>query len=195
MAAQPVLFSPLRLPRSTVWHASHIPRLLPVVSDNMSLSSCTVLGMLYKLLFALFSVFVSRRASVVLCKIGREQGLVTQEWTPERAAALITWWNEGICASEIGRRLSITKNAVIGKAFRLQLPKRWPSSPTQSDDQSIIRLERLGGGMCSWPLGATDETGFHFCGSAAVPGKPYCPTHCKLAYLPAARNRKAAAVA
>jgi GcrA cell cycle regulator len=128
-------------------------------------------------------------------KIGRERRLVTQEWTPERAAALITWWNEGICASEIGRRLSVTKNAVIGKAFRLQLPKRRPSSPTQSDDQSVIRLERLGAGMCSWPLGATDRSGYHFCGSAAVPAKPYCPTHCKLAYLPAAKNRKAAAVA
>jgi GcrA cell cycle regulator len=127
--------------------------------------------------------------------IGREWRLMTQEWTRERAAALITWWNEGICASEIGLRLSVTKNAVIGKAFRLQLPKRRPSSPTQSDDQSVIRLERLGAGMCSWPLGATGEDGFHFCGAAAVRGKPYCPTHCNLAYLPAAKNRRAAAVA
>ena len=120
---------------------------------------------------------------------------MTQEWTPERAAALITLWNEGTCASEIGRRLSVTKNAVIGKAFRLQLPKRRPPSPAQSDDQSVIRLERLGTGMCSWPLGATDKNGFHFCGAATVRGKPYCPTHCKLAYLPAAKNRRAAAVA
>jgi GcrA cell cycle regulator len=121
--------------------------------------------------------------------------LVTQEWTAERAAALITLWNEGICASEIGRRLSVTKNAVIGKAFRLQLPKRRPPSPAQSDDQSVIRLERLGTGMCSWPLGATHKDGFHFCGAATVGRKPYCPTHCKLAYLPAARGRRAAAVA
>jgi GcrA cell cycle regulator len=128
-------------------------------------------------------------------RIGRERKLVTQEWTPERAAALIAWWNEGICTSEIGRRLSVTKNAVIGKAFRLQLSKRRPSSPSQSEGQSVIPLERLEAGMCSWPLGATDGNGFHFCGSAAVPGKPYCPTHCKLAYLPAAKNRKAAAVA
>jgi GcrA cell cycle regulator len=120
---------------------------------------------------------------------------VTQEWTAERAAALITWWNEGICASEIGRRLSVTKNAVIGKAFRLQLPKRRPSSPDQLDHESVIRLERLGPEMCSWPLGATGEDGFHFCGAATARGKPYCPTHCKLAYLPAAKNRRAAAVA
>ena len=48
--------------------------------------------------------------------------------------------------------------------------------------------------MCSWPLGATDGSGFHFCGSAAV-RETLLPTHCKLAYLPVARNRKAAAVA
>jgi GcrA cell cycle regulator len=122
--------------------------------------------------------------------------LVTEEWTAERAAALITWWNEGICASEIGRRLSVTKNAVIGKAFRLQLPKRRPSSPDRPDQhESVIRLERLGTGMCSWPLGRTGDDGFHFCGAAAVPGKPYCPTHCKLAYLPVTKNRRAVAVA
>ena len=117
---------------------------------------------------------------------------MTQEWTPERTAALITLWNEGICASQIGRRLSVTKNAVIGKAFRLQLAKRRSSSPAQSDDQSVIHLERLGAGMCSWPLGAIDKHGFHFCGAAAVPGKPYCPTHCREAYLPAAKDRRAA---
>ena len=135
------------------------------------------------------------RARPFFAKIGREWKLVAQQWTPERAAALIAWWNEGICAREIGRRLSVSKNAIIGKAFRLQLAKRRPSPPARSDDETVIRLERLGAGMCSWPLGATDGSGFHFCGSPAVPAKPYCPTHCKLAYLPAAKNRKAAAVA
>jgi GcrA cell cycle regulator len=122
-------------------------------------------------------------------------GSMTEEWTPERAAALITLWNEGLCASEIGRRLCVTKNAVIGKAFRLQLPKRRPSAPTQVDDQSVIRLERLGPGMCSWPLAEPEKDGFHFCGAEAVRGKPYCPTHCSLAYLPAAKGRRATAVA
>jgi GcrA cell cycle regulator len=120
---------------------------------------------------------------------------MTQEWTPERAAALIALWNEGVCASEIGRQLSVTKNAVIGKASRLQLPKRRPSSPTQADDQSVIRLEQLGAGMCSWPLSTPEKDGFHFCGAAAVRGKPYCPTHCSLAYVPAAKDRRATVAA
>jgi GcrA cell cycle regulator len=120
--------------------------------------------------------------------------LVTQEWTAERTAVLIALWNEGIAASEIGRRLGITKNAVIGKAFRLQLAKRRPSAPTECDETPLLRLERLGAGMCSWPLAGSETEGVHFCGAAAAPGKPYCPTHCKLAYLPASQ-RKTAAVA
>jgi GcrA cell cycle regulator len=118
---------------------------------------------------------------------------MTREWTPERTAALITLWNEGVCASQIGRRLGVTKNAVIGKAFRLQLAKRRPTPADPSDDdQGIIRLERLGAGMCSWPLGGADSDRVHFCGAAAVPGKPYCEAHCRSAYLPASRSRKVA---
>ncbi len=115
---------------------------------------------------------------------------MTQEWTAERTAALITLWNEDICASEIARRLSITKNAVIGKAFRLQLRKRRTPPAAPCPEPSVIRLERLSTGMCSWPLGEADRGGFHFCAAPTVPGKPYCPTHCRMAYVPANRNRK-----
>lgn len=153
-------------PRSKVWHLSNIPRLLPLVSGDITLPR-VLCEECRNTVFVNLSVRIAKRKVYFFAKIGREQRPVTQEWTPERAAALITWWNEGICASEIGRRLSVTKNAVIGKAFRLQLPKRRALSPTQSNDQSVIRLERLGVGMCSWPLGATDGSGFHFCGSAA----------------------------
>lgn len=122
---------------------------------------------------------------------------MTQEWTPERTAALITLWNDGVCASEIGRRLGITKNAVIGKAFRLQLAKRRPSSSSASsaapvDDTGIIRLDRLGANMCSWPMPSPENGDYHFCGAPTEPGKPYCAAHCREAYLPAPRMRKAA---
>lgn len=117
---------------------------------------------------------------------------MTREWTPERTAVLITLWNEGICASEIGRRLSVTKNAVIGKAFRLQLAKRRPTPADQLGEESVVRLDGLNAGMCSWPLSTSDSVQVHFCGAAAVPGKPYCETHCRQAYLPATKVRKVA---
>ncbi len=117
------------------------------------------------------------------------------EWTAERIAVLITMWGEGLSASEIGRRLNITKNAVIGKAFRLQLSKRREVAEDQPADPSIIRLDRLGARMCSWPLGESGEDGFHFCGEPTVEGKPYCAAHCKIAYVPVTKSRKTAAVA
>ena len=46
------------------------------------------------------------------------------EWTEETVARLRGLWSEGLPTAEIGRRLGITKNAVIGKAHRLVLPPR-----------------------------------------------------------------------
>jgi GcrA cell cycle regulator len=46
------------------------------------------------------------------------------EWTEEAIAKLRTLWAEGLSTAEIGRRLNISKNAVVGKAHRLNLPPR-----------------------------------------------------------------------
>ena len=45
------------------------------------------------------------------------------EWTEEAIAKLRTLWAEGLSTAEIGRRLNISKNAVVGKAHRLSLPR------------------------------------------------------------------------
>ena len=47
-------------------------------------------------------------------------------WTVERVETLTKLWNEGFYASEIGKVLGITRNAVIGKANRLKLTARDP---------------------------------------------------------------------
>ncbi|GAB6855470.1 GcrA family cell cycle regulator [Asaia astilbis] len=46
------------------------------------------------------------------------------EWTDDIISRLQTLWQEGLSTAEIGRQLSITKNAVVGKAHRLGLPPR-----------------------------------------------------------------------
>ncbi|MCP1230252.1 GcrA family cell cycle regulator [Acetobacter indonesiensis] len=46
------------------------------------------------------------------------------EWTEDTISRLKELWAEGLSTAEIGRRLSITKNAVVGKAHRLGLPAR-----------------------------------------------------------------------
>lgn len=51
-------------------------------------------------------------------------------WSPENTEALTTLWNEGKSASEIARRLHVTRNAVIGKVHRLGLPTHTNSQRT-----------------------------------------------------------------
>ena len=46
------------------------------------------------------------------------------EWTDDRIRELRQLWSEGHSTAEIGRRMNITKNAVVGKAHRLELPAR-----------------------------------------------------------------------
>jgi len=46
------------------------------------------------------------------------------DWSPERIAELTRLWNDGLATSEIGKRLGISKNAVVGKAHRLHLSAR-----------------------------------------------------------------------
>lgn len=118
---------------------------------------------------------------------------MTAEWTPERTAALIALWGEELSTSEIGRRLGITKNAVIGKVHRLGLPQRRPSPKAKVEMVHVLRLDGLRAGMCSWPIGDPGEEGFHFCGEVAVPGKPYCAAHCRIAYVASKERGKTSA--
>ncbi len=46
------------------------------------------------------------------------------DWTAEAIEALRALWAEGHSTAEIGRRMGISKNAVVGKAHRLNLPAR-----------------------------------------------------------------------
>lgn len=45
-------------------------------------------------------------------------------WTDPLILELCRLWGEGCSTAEIGRRLGVSKNAVIGKAHRLNLPAR-----------------------------------------------------------------------
>ncbi len=53
------------------------------------------------------------------------------EWNEDAIAKLRVLWNEGHSTAAIGRRLGVSKNAVVGKAHRLSLPPR--PSPIRRD--------------------------------------------------------------
>lgn len=36
---------------------------------------------------------------------------------------------------------------------------------------------------CLWPIGDPSESSFGFCGDETSPGRPYCSSHCAMAYI------------
>ncbi len=59
------------------------------------------------------------------------------EWNEETIGKLRAFWAEGHSTAEIGRRMGVSKNAVVGKAHRLNLPPR--PSPIRRDGESSPR--------------------------------------------------------
>ena len=115
-------------------------------------------------------------------------------WTEERLEMLKALWEEGLSISQIGERLCVTRNAVAGKAHRLNLRKRQspiakkpkkavePETPKDLPLRLALRGIQWSRTKCVWPSGDPKTVEFSFCGEAIVPGKPYCSEHCELAY-------------
>jgi GcrA cell cycle regulator len=62
------------------------------------------------------------------------------EWSDETIVRLRALWDEGHSTAEIGRRLGFSKNAVVGKAHRLDLPAR--PSPIKRETPEQIEARR-----------------------------------------------------
>ena len=58
-------------------------------------------------------------------------------WNQQKVDDLKKLWNEGVATSRIGEQLGFTKNAVIGKAFRLGLERRQNSRKKTAQSQSV----------------------------------------------------------
>jgi len=139
-------------------------------------------------------------------------------WNTERTSALIDLWNAGRSATEIANTLGkTTRNAVIGKVYRLKLPQRAPRALARRRKSSAVplpprtsktdrgpadipelgppppfhpKIHSLAPHHCRWPEGDPRTPEFHFCGRPAVPDKPYCPHHAAHTYERRRRRRK-----
>ena len=100
-------------------------------------------------------------------------------WTPERIEHLKLLWDEGVTTAEIGRRIGVTKNAVVGKVHRIGLVPRIVKEATPPR-RNVFEFT---GPACMWPIGHPNDHDFHFCGGRPVAGKPYCETHVAKAYI------------
>ena len=117
-------------------------------------------------------------------------------WTEERISKLRELWSQGKTASEISAALGgeISRNAVIGKVHRLKLSSRpSPIKQRAPEPTPVMKPAKLVGTAtllalsdrsCKWPVGDPLSPDFHFCGSSAVHGLPYCTSHAQVAYQP-----------
>lgn len=131
-------------------------------------------------------------------------------WTRQQVSKAVFMWEEGKTATEIAKRISKSRNAVIGKLNRLGIKKpnaaankdpiqdqamKDPPGSTdnvkkENDSQQIkvedqkLTLLFLNEKTCRWPIGDPSAKNFWFCGKPAQLNKRYCAQHSELAFQP-----------
>ena len=139
-------------------------------------------------------------------------------WTNEKIEKLKELWGKGSTANEIAQILGgVTRNAVIGKAHRLNLSGKIQTKKSSSlknnenenkishknlrrgkfksliidkdfEPENPKQLEELDEKSCKWPIGHPNEDSFYFCGRASLKDFSYCKLHLLYAFQP--KNRK-----
>jgi GcrA cell cycle regulator len=126
-------------------------------------------------------------------------------WTDERDAQLTADWNAGFTTLEIGTRMGISKNSVIGRARRLRLQSRGSpinfaasQSWTKADDATLRAI--YGGFLTAAQIAARMERSLHAISYRAkflglVAGRRASPRSRAVVARPAARSNRELPVA
>lgn len=142
-----------------------------------------------------------RRAGPPELSTSRGNPVTVTPWTAERIAELEALWMTELATAEIGRRMGLTRNAVIGKAHRVALPPRDVVELRSIGVDFISLVERIPQTGCRYI--AARESTLHeemFCGKPCLvvqrASKPersaYCAAHHALTHLsPAPRPAEA----
>jgi GcrA cell cycle regulator len=99
-------------------------------------------------------------------------------WTLDRIAELEEFLAEHTSPPGLYRQAAehfgCTKNTIAGAVHRHCMKR-------ESRAAVVIEFPYQG---CMWPSGHPGDADFDFCGAKPMPGKPYCGTHCAVAYMP-----------
>ncbi len=96
-------------------------------------------------------------------------------WTTEQIDTLKRLWSRGESARIIALQLRTTRNAVIGKANRLGLPKHPSRAEDSEHDGSYNEVDNNIEDLYK-PKICTHSS----CNMTAQPGREYCAFHCRL---------------
>ena len=136
-------------------------------------------------------------------------------WTDEKVSKLKNLWGKGKTASQIAEIIGgVSRNAVIGKAHRLNLSAKIKTRPTISQNNASLetnnnlkkgsrkhrfrsllldknfepsknlQLEDLNENTCKYMEGHPDEKGSSFCGRKTIEKFSYCPLHLMIVFQP-----------
>jgi len=136
-------------------------------------------------------------------------------WTVEKIDKLRQLWGKENTANQIAQIIGdVTRNAVIGKANRLNLSNKLSPKSTINNSNNFhkkkptnipkgkkvkfksliieknfepenpIQLEKLNDNTCKWPTGHPNEPNFYFCGRKSLKYFSYCKLHLLYAFQP-----------
>lgn len=115
-------------------------------------------------------------------------------WTKKQEQTLRDYWKKSLTAGQISKKMGFSRSAILGKVYRMGLPKRKasppPVKPKTKASKNAVRavltkaVTRLEYKQCRFPIGDPQEVGFRFCDKPANVGKPYCAHHQSICYEP-----------
>jgi GcrA cell cycle regulator len=117
-------------------------------------------------------------------------------WTPEMDEDLKILTAKKLSARKIAELLSekhgtwLTRNAVLGRRFRLDPPSQPKEKPTV--DLFGKSLDELGEKDCRYPI-MGETAPYRFCGKPKRTGSSYCACHHSVAWKPAEKPKPSTA--